>query len=133
MNKKNIIITALFCLMLFFSTNTSAVTCPTTGSWDGSSGVCIPLNTGLNSPATANPIATIISNVMGWILGIFGSIAIIAFVISGIQYVTSAGNENQIETAKRQMKWSIVGVVVALSGLVILYAIENIMSAAWVI
>ena len=66
-----------------------------------------------------------IENLMQWILGIFGFIAVIGFVISGIQYLTSAGNENAIETAKRNMKWSIVGVIVGLGGLVIIWAINN--------
>ena len=66
-----------------------------------------------------------IENLMQWILGIFGFIAIIGFVISGIMYLTAAGNEDQITKAKSAMKWSIVGVIVGLGGLVIIWAINN--------
>ena len=69
-------------------------------------------------------VGDIVRAIMSWILGIISVIAIIAFAISGIQYLTSAGNENQIETAKKHMIWSIVGVLVAISGLVIIRAID---------
>ncbi|MFA6184214.1 MAG: pilin [Parcubacteria group bacterium] len=114
---------AIFFLLLglvFFAGKVLAVTCPSSGSWDSSSGVCIPNNTGLPSPGGDSPLATVINNVMKWLLLIVGSIAIIAFVISGIQYLTSAGDQNAIENAKRNMWWSIVGVVVALIGMIIL-------------
>lgn len=64
---------------------------------------------------------------MKWMLYLFGFLAIIAFVISGIQYLTAAGNMSSIETAKRNMNYSIIGVVVALSGLVILIAIDALL------
>lgn len=66
----------------------------------------------------------IIEGVMLWLLGIIGFIAIIAFVISGTQYLLSAGDQNMIETAKRNMKWSIVGVIVAIIGFVIIQAVD---------
>jgi hypothetical protein len=114
---------AIFFLMLgfiFLGGKVLAVTCPSSGSWDSSSGVCIPSSTGLPSPSGDSPLATVINNVMKWLLLVVGSIAIIAFVISGIQYLTSAGDQNAIENAKRNMWWSIVGVVVALVGIIIL-------------
>lgn len=70
-------------------------------------------------------IYDIVENLMMWILGIFGFIGIIGFVISGIMYLTAAGNDDQITKAKAAMKWSIVGVIVGLGGLVIIWAINN--------
>lgn len=86
---------------------------------------CIPIDTGLSEKS----IAEITVNFMKWLLGIFGFIAIIAFVISGVQYLVSAGEEKAIETAKRNMKWAIVGVIVALSGYVIVQAISMALEA----
>jgi hypothetical protein len=73
-------------------------------------------------------ISNIIENFMQWLLGILGFLAIVAFTISGIQYLTAAGNEDQISTAKRNMTWSIVGVVVALMGFIIIIAIDTWLS-----
>lgn len=91
-------------------------------------GVCFPLNTGLSETS----VAAIVLNLMKWMLYLFGFLAIIAFVIAGIQYLTAAGNMNTIETAKRSMKFSIVGVIVALAGLVIIVAIDALLrGTAW--
>jgi hypothetical protein len=92
---------------------------------DCSSGVCFPTSTSLPDPSGG--VAYIIGNVLTWILSIFGFLAIIAFIISGIQYTLSAGDEKMIDTAKRNMTWSIVGVAVALAGVVIIYAIDKML------
>ncbi|EKE22168.1 MAG: hypothetical protein ACD_7C00030G0004 [uncultured bacterium] len=114
---------------LFFSVgNASAVTCPEVGSWDGSSGVCIPTGTDLPDPGGEDPLADVINNVMQWLLGIVGVIAIIAFVISGMQYMLASGDQNMMEMGKRNMMWSIVGVIVALMGMVILIFIQSMLS-----
>ncbi|MDY0302981.1 MAG: S8 family serine peptidase [Candidatus Moranbacteria bacterium] len=91
-------------------------------------GICMPSSSGLHSPEGSNPMLEVLRRVMLWLLSVIGFIAIVAFVISGIQYLISAGDQNMIETAKRNMKWSIVGVVTALSGLIILQFIYIMMS-----
>lgn len=120
---KNSILFLMAVLFLgsFVLENTIAVECEP--GFTPYSGVCFPDDTGLSEA----PVWIIIVNLMRWILGIFGFIAIIAFAISGIQYLTSAGNENAIETAKRNMKWSIVGVIVGLGGLVIIWAVDSVL------
>lgn len=90
------------------------------------SGVCFPTNTGLSS----TPLATVVMNVMNWMLAVLGFIAVLGFVISGIQYLLSAGDDDIISTAKRNMKYSVIGVVVALSGRVLIIAIDNLLVAS---
>jgi len=125
-NKKVILFLAIG--LFFIVGNVSAVTCPDAGTWDSTSGVCIPAGTGLPDPGGVDPVETVIYNVMDWLLRIIGVIAIIAFVISGMQYMLAAGDQNLMETGKRNMKWSIVGVIVALIGIVILNTVYNLLS-----
>jgi hypothetical protein len=75
-------------------------------------------------------IFEILQNGMQWLLAIFGIIAVIGFVISGILYLTSAGNDDQITKAKSAMTWSIVGVIVGLMGIVVLNAIGSWLSGS---
>lgn len=89
------------------------------------SGVCVPSSTNLPS----GTVDQIITNFMNWLLMIFSTIAVIAFLISGIQYLVSAGEENMMQTAKRNMVYSIIGVLVGLCGLVVLRAITALLSA----
>lgn len=84
--------------------------------------MCFPGGTGLPDPVGG--IGEVLMNLMDWLLGIFGMLAVIAFVISGIQYLLAAGDERQAETAKRNMKYSIIGIAVALSAYIIIDAIS---------
>lgn len=72
----------------------------------------------------------IISAIMRWILIIFGFVGVIGFVISGILYLTAAGDEGQIEKAKKAMSYSIIGVVVGISGYVIMQAAASMLGGA---
>jgi len=85
-------------------------------------GVEIPSGTGLPG---GSDLKTIVENFMKWILSIFAFLAIIAFVVSGLMYLTSGGEKERAETAKKAMYYSIVGVIVGLSGYVIIQAIES--------
>jgi hypothetical protein len=128
MNKKYkflfIVLLYLPILLFFVVPSVLAVECKT--GFTPEAGVCFPTDTGLSE----KPVYDIIKNLMYWILGIFGLLAIIAFVISGIQYLTSSGEEKSVETAKRNMKWAVVGVVVALSGYVIVKAVDAALKAS---
>lgn len=75
-----------------------------------------PSGTGLPS----NSVYSIISNIMNWILAIVGIAGVIGFAFAGLLYLTAAGDETRIKTAKSAMLASIVGVIVALAGLVVL-------------
>jgi len=62
---------------------------------------------------------------MNWILILVGVVGVIAFAIAGILYLTAAGDDERIKTAKKAMMFSIIGVIVALVGLVILQAAQG--------
>ncbi len=105
----------------------AAVTCPAPATdWTIVGGVCIPKTTGLS----ATSVSDILVNFMNWLLGIFGFLSVIAFVVSGIQYLTAAGDDDQITTAKRNTKYSIIGIVIALSGFVVFTAIMTAFKGA---
>ena len=77
---------------------------------------------GTNLPKTQ--LSSIIANIAFWLLAIFGFVAVIGFVISGLMYFISAGDEDPQERAKRAMIYSITGVLVGLAGLVVIYAVN---------
>jgi len=81
-----------------------------------------------NLPDSPRGIAGIVGGVASWLLGILSLVSLIAFMVAGIWYLTAAGDESQIERAKRAMLYSIVGVIVGLSGFVIVKAISAMLS-----
>jgi hypothetical protein len=75
----------------------------------------------------SSSIYFIISNILHWLLLIFSLLAVIGFIISGIMYIISTGDDDTMQKAKKAMTYSIIGVVVGLSGLIIIYAIERML------
>jgi hypothetical protein len=75
-------------------------------------------------------ITGILGNILLWILRIFGILGVIGFVISGILYLTSAGDEDRMQAAKRAMFYSIIGVIVGLMGVVIIQAVNYALNNA---
>ena len=75
-------------------------------------------------------ITSIITGLLNWLLGIFGVLGVIGFVIAGIIYLLSTGDETAITRAKSAMIWSIVGIIVGLSGFLIMQAIVALLGGA---
>lgn len=82
-----------------------------------------PTGTGL----PAGSIVGILTNGMNWLLIIVGILGVIGFVIAGILYLTAAGDDGQIEKGKTAMIYSIVGVIVALIGVVVIKAVQGML------
>ena len=74
-------------------------------------------------------IGDIIKTIANWLVGMFGFFGLIGFIVSGIMYLVSAGNEEMIGKAKKYMMYSMVGVIVGLSGYVIIKAMDALLRA----
>lgn len=88
------------------------------------------INNAQSSGVPEGRVIDIIKNIMNWLLGILGFLGIIGFVISGILYLVSAGDDDGIKRAKSAMVYSIIGVVVALVGFVIIQAVDSLLRAS---
>ncbi|MGB3072730.1 MAG: hypothetical protein WBB68_00490 [Candidatus Moraniibacteriota bacterium] len=83
-----------------------------------------------NSNLPVSSVYGIISNTLSWLLAVLGFIAVMGFVISGIQYLLAAGDEGMAERAKNAMKYSLIGVIVGLMGYVVIRAINSWLAAS---
>jgi hypothetical protein len=63
------------------------------------------------------------TNVLIFLLSTAGIIAIIALVIAGTMYFFSAGDERKTEVAKQAAKYSVIGIILALSGAILVRTI----------
>lgn len=90
--------------------------------------VVFPTGTGLADPSGG--IKQILTTFLSWLLGIFGILALISFVISGSMYLLAAGDDKMIERAKSTMTFSIIGVIIALSGFILIRAIDAALNAS---
>ena len=73
-------------------------------------------------------ILGIASNLLFWLLAIFAILGVVGFVIAGIIYLVSTGDETMITRAKNAMIYSIVGIIIGLSGFLIMQAVAAMLS-----
>jgi hypothetical protein len=85
-----------------------------------------PIETGMTNAGKSGlsnkPLYELAVTAMNWLLGAIGVFAVIAFAISGVLYLTAAGDDDRIKQAKTVMTTAITGVVVAMVGLIVLTA-----------
>lgn len=81
-----------------------------------------------NQNLPSGSVTDIVINVTEWILYMVGFLGILGFAIAGILYLTAAGDDDRITKAKNAMLYSIIGVVVAIAGVVALRFAANLLS-----
>ncbi|MBW6440668.1 pilin [Patescibacteria group bacterium] len=54
-----------------------------------------------------------IMNLTNWILGFISIIATLVIIYGGVLYLTAAGNDDNVATAKKTISYGIIGVVIA--------------------
>ncbi len=91
-------------------------------------GTCFPDSATVGGLSDVSVFA-LITRILNWVLGILGILGVLAFVISGTQYLLSAGDEKLAETGKKNMTYAIIGLVIALSGLIIVNAVAFLTGA----
>jgi len=72
-------------------------------------------------------ITGIIGGVLMWLLAIFGVLGVIGFLVSGVMYLISFGDENMMKRAKNGMMYSIYGIIVGLMGLIVIRAAYSLL------
>ena len=82
------------------------------------------LPSGVGTSLTLIQIAT---NVLNFLLTIIGILAIIMLVIRDIMYLTAAGNEDTLDKGKKIVKYSLIGITIALASLVLVKAVAGLL------
>lgn len=75
----------------------------------------------------ATPIVDIIFAVLQWLLLILTFVAVLGFVISGIMFIT-AGGSDRADDARKWLTYSIIGIVVALLGYIVVRFVADTLS-----
>src|SRR3989344_465021 len=79
-------------------------------------------NTGLPNDTS---ISGFIMKIINIALAVAGLIAVLFLIIGGFRYITSAGNEETAEQAKKIITNAIIGIVVIILSFVIVHVISN--------
>ena len=73
-------------------------------------------------------IEGIVLGALNWIFLLAGGLAVIGIVYSGIMYITSGGDATKAETAKKNLIWSIIGVVILFLAAIIIGWVQDIVT-----
>lgn len=111
------------------STSTTTTSRTTTTPTATSTGLYIPRGSEIG--LSDMRVTDLVRNLLNWLLYIFGFVAIIAFVIAGLQYLMAGADSKMAEKAKESMQYAMIGVLVALSALIVVRAIQSVLSGSW--
>lgn len=67
-----------------------------------------------NGVATLQCIPIVLKNVVTAALIFSGTIALILVILSGIKFITSKGDQKQVDLAKRTLTYAILGLIIIL-------------------
>jgi hypothetical protein len=101
--------------------------------------VCIILVTQIiSNPAYADSTSAGVSQISGFIksvievlAGLSGMVATGYFVVGGFSYITSAGNPQRLEKAKRTILYSAIGLAITIAAFVISNIVTSLASSAF--
>ena len=118
----------------------SCYACDAGYSWDGSNcvvGVVPPPGSTACNPNSwffCNPLRGNIETlaeggerIIGYILGLIGSVVLLLIIISGAMYMTSAGNEERIANSKKVLTAAVIGLGIALLAYSLLLVIMTVL------
>ncbi len=71
------------------------------------------------SDPSVRTLSDIARSTLNFFLSIVGILSVIMLVVGGAAYLTAAGDESRAETAKKIVKWAIVGIAVTFASLTI--------------
>lgn len=77
---------------------------------------------GFGSTLTLIQTAT---NVLNFLLSVIGVVALVMLVVGAFMYLTAAGDESRIDTGKKIVKYSVIGIVIALAALVLVRQVAS--------
>lgn len=70
----------------------------------------------------------ILMRLVNFLLAIVGTLFLISMVVGGIWYFVGGADESKVETGKKTIQYSIIGLVVALAAMIILRQIDRIIT-----
>lgn len=112
--KKNILIAAS---IVALGTVTIALTgVPVEAASCGSAKQCIDQGlTASGASGTPGDLSTILTTVTNILLFLMGAVSVIMIIIGGFRYVTSQGDQTQMQSAKNTILYAVIGVVVSIA------------------
>ena len=104
----------------------------TNGLPSGTQGSGLPTNSssGFGNPIGPTTIEGVLGNIMKYLQGIAGTIAVIFIIIGGIMYMVSGGSKETTERAKKTLICAIAGLAIVLAAPLFYQEIKAVLSGS---
>lgn len=76
----------------------------------------------------ANSLGDILANVLDFILTLIGILALISLIFSGFSYLTSVGDKNKVDTAKKIALYSVIALAVSGGSIIMIRTILSFLN-----
>lgn len=80
------------------------------------------------NPFGVKTLEEVVQKIATWLLAVMTPVAVIMILYAAFLFMTSAGNEEKIKTAKRTLTWALVGLAIMIIGGGFVYLIQNLLS-----
>lgn len=81
--------------------------------------------------AGVSNVENFIRNVITVLAGLAGLVATGFFVVGGFTYITSSGNPEQLDKAKRTLTWSAIGLAIVIGAFILAQIVTTIATQAF--
>ncbi len=85
----------------------------------------VKLDNPLGDDPDSKDINSVIAQVIKSVLGIIGALALVAFVVGGVRWLTSAGSEEKVTKGTHSMLYAAIGIIVIFTSYAILKTIMS--------
>lgn len=89
------------------------------------SAVTIDRTIGTTLTLGTSDLKTTVINIIQWVLGLLGLIAVVMILIGGFQWMTAGGNEEKVAGAKKIISAAVIGLIVVLLAWAIVIFVVN--------
>lgn len=86
----------------------------------------IAMDINITNPITTSDFSVLLANFLKWILSVAGSLALLMLITGGVFYVTSSGNDQRVETSKKMITWTLLGLILILASYSIIVVIDEL-------
>ncbi|MCK4891257.1 MAG: hypothetical protein KAS78_01180 [Candidatus Pacebacteria bacterium] len=94
----------------------------------GINNVSAQVSVNISNPIVTSDFATLVANFLKWILSVAGALTLLMLVTGGVLYITSSGNEQKVEIAKKIVTWTILGLILILASYAIIVVLDTILT-----
>jgi len=86
------------------------------------------LDINISNPIATSDFSVLLTNFLKWLLSVAGSLALLMLIVGGVFYVTSSGNDQRVETAKKMITWTLLGLILILASYSIIIVIDELLT-----